>query len=85
MSDPSPLGAGKVVRMSSRQKRGQDGSPMPRLLDVHEVANLMNVDVTTVLGWRRRNVLPPPIVVGRVVRWALSDLCDWIETRKEVR
>lgn len=83
MSEQKP--ARPEARAGARQRVAADGKGMPMLLDARQMAELMNVDVTTVLGWRRRDVLPPPIVVGRVVRWALSDLCDWIEEHREVR
>lgn len=56
---------------------------IPQLVDVEELAHLLGVDVTTVWNWRKRGVLPPAVVIGRVVMWSVSDLSDWLNEQKE--
>lgn len=52
-----------------------------RMIDVKEVATILNVSTRTV--WRLVSAaeLPQPIRFGGNVRWQLSDIEEWIETR----
>lgn len=45
-----------------------------RLLDVRQVAERYGVHRTTVWRWREAGRLPPPVTIGRVVRWRPDDL-----------
>lgn len=48
-----------------------------RLLDVQQVAARYGVHRTTVWRWRERGALPPPVTIGRVVRWRPDDLDEF--------
>lgn len=57
------------------------GSPPERLLNQTELADLLNVKLRTVEGWRRRRVGPVYIRIEGQVRYRPED----IETYKAVR
>lgn len=52
--------------------------PVADTLTAADVARLLGVDVRTV--WRRRNdeTLPPPIKLGRLVRWPRAEFEKWL-------
>ncbi len=47
---------------------------------VNEIANLLNVETTTVSSWRQRHVMPKPdkmINKGKTPIWKTSTIIDW--------
>jgi predicted DNA-binding transcriptional regulator AlpA len=49
------------------------------MLNVREVAELLQVSVRTVWYWRDKGRLPPPFQLGKqVVRWRTMDVLNWI-------
>lgn len=47
------------------------------LLTAREVAALCQVSLSTIARWRRAGELPAPKKIGRLVRWAKSDIVAW--------
>lgn len=56
---------------------------LERMLTEREVASLLGVSHRTVQDWRRRGVGPPFWKMGRSVRYATSDLQQWLETQQK--
>jgi len=50
-----------------------------RLIGVAELARQLNISTRSVWRLRDGGKLPPPMRVGRSVRWRLSDIEQWIE------
>jgi len=54
-----------------------------RLVNVHELADYLDVPVKTLYAWRYRREGPPAFRVGRHLRYRWSDVQRWIERRLE--
>lgn len=53
-----------------------------QLLSVEQLAELLQVPLSTIYQWRHRGVGPKPIRVGRYLRFDPEDVARWLETRK---
>ena len=53
-----------------------------RLLSVQEVAELLQVPVTTIYHWRHRGEGPRPMRLGKHLRFDPADVARWIEVQK---
>jgi excisionase family DNA binding protein len=49
------------------------------LLDIHQVAEVLNVHWRTVENQAKRRRIPKPIMLGRCRRWSVSALQKWID------
>lgn len=49
-----------------------------RLLDVDGVAELLGISPRGVWRFRDQGKLPPPVALGRLVRWRAGDLSAWV-------
>lgn len=54
---------------------------VPHMIDVREVARILNVSPRTVWRLVSRGDLPPPGRFGRSVRWRAEDICACINKR----
>lgn len=50
------------------------------LIGYREAGNLLNVSAKTVERMHTSGQMPPPIRIGRAVRWSLEVLKKWVET-----
>jgi excisionase family DNA binding protein len=55
--------------------------PLEPLIDVHELADYLDVPVKTLYAWRYRREGPPAFRVGRHLRYRRSDIRRWIQQR----
>jgi predicted DNA-binding transcriptional regulator AlpA len=53
--------------------------PNQDLIDVKEVARRLGVSETTIWDWSRKGTFLTPIYVGRLARWRVRNLDDWVE------
>jgi excisionase family DNA binding protein len=53
-----------------------------QLLSVEQLADLLQVPVSTIYHWRLRGEGPRPMRVGRYLRYEAADVARWIEGRK---
>jgi excisionase family DNA binding protein len=53
------------------------------LLDVKELAGYLQVPVSTVYDWRTRGVGPRAYRFGKHLKFAVSDVRDWIEQQHD--
>jgi excisionase family DNA binding protein len=53
-----------------------------RFLTMKEVGNLMGLDRSTVYNWKRKGLLPHYKIGGRVVRFKLAEVLQWLDTCK---
>ena len=51
------------------------------LIDVHELADYLDVPVKTLYAWRYRRECPLAFRVGRHLRYRRSDIQRWIQQR----
>ena len=51
----------------------------PALLDVGQVAGLLQCSTVHVYRLRDAGKLPRPIKIGRLLRWRRDDLLDWLQ------
>jgi excisionase family DNA binding protein len=52
-----------------------------RLLDVHQVCELLGVSRSTLHVWTKRGFMPSPIRVGpKLIRWERQSLLDWLKS-----
>ena len=57
-----------------------------RLLDIREVARLLDVSACSVRYWSTKGLIPAPIRVGeRALRWRLSEVLEWLRSRPRAR
>lgn len=54
-----------------------------RLLSVSELAELLQVPVPTIYRWRSTGQAPKAFRAGRHLRFAMTDVVDWMERRKD--
>ncbi|HYR61312.1 MAG TPA: helix-turn-helix domain-containing protein [Actinomycetota bacterium] len=71
-----------MTRTRLAGRGGQRTSSLPELLSVEELANLLQVPVSTVYYWRLRGEGPKPIRIGKYLRFDSADVARWIEGRK---
>ena len=55
---------------------------MERLLTTQEVADLLQVPVTTIYQWRHQGKGPKGYVVGRHIRFRPEDVDSWLDEQK---
>jgi excisionase family DNA binding protein len=60
----------------------QKRAPIERLLTVQELGEMLGIPVKTVYRWRHRGEGPPPIRVGRFLRYDPADVSRWLDQRK---
>ncbi|WP_157836274.1 helix-turn-helix domain-containing protein [Rheinheimera texasensis] len=47
-----------------------------------ELAEVLHVSLPTLWSWRKKGILPEPIVLGpRFIGWRAEVLNDWLESR----
>lgn len=57
--------------------------PMGKLLSTRQLATQLQVSLRTVRRMRERGLGPPPIRMGRVVRYREEDVQAWLDSKKE--
>lgn len=50
-----------------------------QFLSEHDVSRYLNVSVHTLRMWRVKRIGPPYYKLGKVVRYGLADLQDWLK------
>ena len=52
---------------------------MPELLDTPTLAIELDASEPTIISWRRKNVGPDFVRIGRLIRYRRSDVDRWLE------
>jgi hypothetical protein len=52
---------------------------VPKYVDSRTFAQMYNLNVETPAHWRARKVGPRYVRIGRVVRYAVTDLAEWAQ------
>lgn len=65
-----------------------DTKPTPHrslepLFDITELADYLGVPVSTLYDWRARGLGPRAYRFGKRLKFALSDVQNWMETQRE--
>lgn len=58
-------------------------APLPsreRLLDIRQLATVLNVSVRSIYRLRDGGRLPAPVRVGCLIRWRAAEIDKWIES-----
>ena len=61
---------------------GGAGGPEPsgvELLDVKQVADLLHCSARTVQRHVGDGLIPPPVRIGRLVRWRAAEIDNWLD------
>jgi excisionase family DNA binding protein len=58
-------------------------SPLPRLLTVQDLADLLQVPPKTIYAWRYKGMGPTAVPVGKFLRFRPEDVAAWLEARAE--
>lgn len=53
-----------------------------KLVDETEASRMLGTSVRTLQKWRYRGGGPPFVKLGRLVRYDVEDLTEWVEARK---
>lgn len=74
----------KPARMRASQNALFGGEKSPEdqglLIDSRRAAKLLKVSERTLWKMHRTGEIPPPIRIGRAVRWSLEGLKQWVES-----
>ena len=52
------------------------------LLDSEATAKLLDIKVTTLTDWRIQGIGPAAYKIGRLVKYDLQDIMEWLRTRR---
>ena len=69
----------RTVGDETRRPGGARDADSPALLDKRAVAALLSCSVRHVERLRDAGKMPPPVRLGRLVRWRRTALDDWVE------
>lgn len=60
------------------QRRSADNDP-PKMLTASELGKLLNIHTRSVWRLKSRRKIPQPIYVGRLARWPLKKILEWLD------
>lgn len=66
-----------------RDNPRSSGEGVGALLSPDELSAFLGVPVTTIYRWRTRREGPSGFKIGRHVRYSLTEVQDWLETRRD--
>ena len=61
----------------------QSPESLEPMLSVADVAALLACDPRSVHRWWREGAIPPPVRIGRVLRWYAPTVRDWLMARSD--
>jgi len=67
------------LKNSEKEEKG------PMLLSVKEVAKMLGIGERTVWAWAAEGRVPEPLQLGRLKRWRLEEIKQWIAAGCPVR
>ena len=56
---------------------------LPPLLDIRELSEYLGVPVSTIYDWRSRGVGPRAYRFGKHLKFAVTDVTEWIEAQRD--
>lgn len=56
---------------------------LPPLLDIRELSAYLGVPVSTIYDWRSRGVGPRAYRFGKHLKFAVTDVTEWIEAQRD--
>lgn len=54
---------------------------LPPLLDIRELSDYLGVPISTIYDWRSRGVGPHAYRFGKHLKFAVTDVTEWIEAQ----
>lgn len=72
-----------MPRVSLSDTSSRPTEQLPELLTAHELAAALRVSVSTVRRLAARGEIPPPVRVGRSVRWRRGDIARLLSNRAD--
>lgn len=73
----------RVQRGPAEYPRGPPQSSPHRLYRPKRLAELLDVNLSTLWRWRQRGVLPPPVKIGGIVGWTETQVAKLLQERDE--
>jgi prophage regulatory protein len=82
----------RSTALSRDEKRGRRTRASPdvpddplALIRKRELARLLSVNSWTIDNWRKRGLIPPPVVLSpQVVAWRRATIARWLDERQSV-
>jgi excisionase family DNA binding protein len=68
----------RAIRAEVRQLREAKIAPVPALLTIDDLAEMLRVSTRTLRTWRHEGELPPAITIGGALRWRRADVDAWL-------
>lgn len=56
---------------------------LPSLLDIRELSAYLGVPVSTIYDWRSRGIGPHAYRFGKHLKFAVTDVTEWIEAQRD--
>lgn len=56
---------------------------LPLLLDIRELSAYLGVTVSTIYDWRSRGIGPRAYRFGKHLKFAVTDVTEWIEAQRD--
>ena len=56
---------------------------LPPLLDIRELSEYLGVPASTIYDWRSRGVGPRAYRFGKHLKFAVTDVTEWIEAQRD--
>lgn len=79
---PTDIDERRDARLRASQHANFGGQKPPEdqglLINSREAAKLLKVSERTLWGWQDSHKIPPPIRIGKSVRWSVDALRKWV-------
>ena len=72
-----------LVCMTSQTPLPLPPLDLPPLLDIRERSEYLGVPVSTIYDWRSRGVGPRAYRFGKHLKFAVTDVTEWIEAQRD--
>ena len=76
-------GVAHLVCMTSSTSLPLPLPDLPPLLDIRELSSYLGVPVSTIYDWRSRGVGPRAYRFGKHLKFAVTDVTEWIEAQRD--
>jgi len=56
---------------------------LPAFMSIEELSEVLDIPVSTIRGWRAAGEGPPAYKVGGRLRYTMTDVVTWLESRRD--
>ena len=82
-SRTAPVASERSAHLTGMTTDTTTGRGLEPLMNIEELAEYLGVPVTTIYDWRVAGKGPCAIRVGRSLKFAVSDVRDWLARHRE--